>query len=66
VFKYVHFRHFGVPKNAFSDQRNAPQKIVCRKDVECICVGIRKIYEAHLSPKIIIDKNLIWRIFKCI
>jgi len=27
------------------------------KDVECICVGIRKIYEAQLSPTIIIDKN---------
>jgi len=29
------------------------------KDVECICVGIRKIYEAHLSPTLIFDKNLI-------
>jgi len=27
--------------------------------VECIFVGIRNIYEAHLSPTLIIDKNLI-------
>ena len=27
------------------------------KDVECICVGIRKIYEYHLSPTLIIDKK---------
>jgi len=29
------------------------------KDVECNCVGKRNIYEAHLLPTLIIDKNLI-------
>ena len=35
------------------------KRLYVEKDVEFIFVGVRKIYEAHLTPTIIIDKNLI-------
>ena len=59
MFKYVQISAFWRAENEFSDRRNLPQRLHVVKDVECICVGIRKIYEAHLSPTLIIDKSLI-------
>jgi len=59
VFTYVHFRHLGELKMRFLFDETFLKILYVVKDVECTCVGIRKIYEYHVSPTLIIDKNLI-------
>jgi len=61
VFKYVHFRHFGELKMRFLLNQTYHKRLCVLKDFGCICVGIRKFYETHLTPNIIFAKKLIFK-----
>jgi len=54
VFHNVHFRHFGKLKLLFLLNHKLINSLCVVHIFGYICVGIRKFYETHLFPKLII------------